>query len=122
MLAVHRREMLPWYRRAWPTWPAGLQIVSILLLALIAGSLMAVVVHPSLLPGWDVVSRSLAQWTDPLARVWAEGEALLNGLSLLMKAFGQQLLLLGLFLAGLGYLFSVGLLTACYRLAARRIR
>lgn len=121
MLAVHQRQSLPWYRRAWPTWPAGLQIASILVLAVLAGALIAVVVHPSLIPGWESAGRLMAEWTDPLAVIWAKGEALFNGLSVAMNTVGRQLILFGLLFVLLGYLCSVALLTACYRLAAKRI-
>ena len=35
MQAIAQRQMLPWFRRAWQTWPASLQVVSFVTLALL---------------------------------------------------------------------------------------
>jgi hypothetical protein len=121
MLAVHRRESLPWYRRAWPTWPAGLQVVAILALSAFAGALMALTVYPEWLPGWNSLAGSIQQWTAPVQSLLAQGEALFSGLFVAFKAVGRQVLVFGLLFAGVGYFFSVALLTVGYRVVTKRI-
>lgn len=121
MLAVHRRESLPWYRRAWPTWPSGLQVLSILALTVLAGGVMALTAYPEWLPGWNTLVTTLQHWTQPLHSLLTQGEALLGGLFVAVKAVGRQVLVFGVILAGAGYLCSVALLTIAYRLVTKRI-
>jgi len=121
MLAVHRRQGLPWYRRAWPTWPAALQVISILTLTVFAGGLMALTAYPEWLPGWSSLGTTMQQWTEPMHSLLAQGKALLGGLFVAVKAVGRQVLVFGLILAGAGYLCSVALLTVGYRVVAKRI-
>jgi hypothetical protein len=121
MLAVHRRESLPWYRRAWPTWPAALQVSSILVLTVFVGGLMALTAYPEWLPGWSLLGSTMQQWTEPLQSLLAQGEALFSGLFMAVKAVGRQVLVFGLVLAGAGYFCSVALLTLGYRVVRRRI-
>ncbi len=121
MLGVHRRESLPWYRRAWPTWPAALQVISILALTVLTGGLMALTAYPEWLPGWSSLGTTVQQWTGPVHSLLAQGEALLSGLFVAVKAVGRQVLVFGLILAGAGYLCSVALLTVGYRVVTRRI-
>ena len=121
MLAVHQRESLPWYKRAWPTWPAGAQFGSILVLTAICGLLIAVMSDPSWLPGWQAAEDSLAVWTAPLFKLAAQIGALFNGFIVVAEAMVKPLLLAGVACVILGCLFSVVLLTACYRLVTKKV-
>jgi hypothetical protein len=121
MLAVHQREALPWYRRSWPAWPAALQVVSILLMAVFAGGLMALTIYPSWVPGLETAGGLMGDWLQTAAYWLAQGFALIKACFITSKALGREILVFALILAVLGYLATVGILTFCYRVVARRI-
>lgn len=121
MLAVHQREALPWYRRAWPTWPPILQAVSILLMAVFAGGLMALTIYPTWIPGWDVAGDSVSGWQQTSTHWLAQGGALLKAFFVTLKALGREVLVFASILAVAGYVATVGILTVCYRVVVRRI-
>jgi hypothetical protein len=121
MLAVHQREALPWYRRAWPTWPPLLQVVSILLMAVFAGGVMALTIYPSWTPGGEVGGSGMGGWENAAAHWLSQGVALLKGFFITAKTLGREILVFALILAVLGYLATVGILTLFYRVVVRRI-
>ncbi len=120
MAAVQAKARLPWWRRAWRTWPPAAQILSLLLFSGLLGLVTWVAMH-----GWSAESaahatRLLSDWTAPISRFWSCLTALANALVLVSKtANGYALLGAGIFCMAM-YLSCVGLGTVFYRVASNK--
>lgn len=120
MLAVHERERVPWFRRAWPAWPRQAQCLSLALLGLIG--LGVCVLFFEAASGFSPAGAwtRLERLGRELMPAWQGIAALGNAGLLVFKTAGQQILLWGVGLALLAWLGCVGLTTACYRLATQK--
>lgn len=113
LAALQRRAPLPWYRRAWQTWPAAGQAVS---LAALSAACVAIC-----WAGWQVAHAGFARpaagaWD--LATVVASVAAALGQALLLTVKHANPLWITGaLLVLGTGWLSCVGLGTALFRLA-----
>ncbi len=125
MLAVHERARLPWWKRAWPEWPGPVRQLSFALLSIVAVATIAATVWGvsalgSLIspePAW----RWLGENVPYLERVYAFVHSLGNAGVLVYRTAGQQILLVGSLMALGVYVMGIGVTTACYRMAVRRV-
>jgi hypothetical protein len=117
---IERRAALPWYRRAWVTWPVGLQAAALVVLAILFGGLC--------LGGWQIThSAEVADATQTAGR-WFAGftlvantlSALGNALVLAVKQLGPIFLGACVVVGLATYLSCLGLGTAFVRLAVAR--
>jgi len=106
--AIEVRANLPWFRRAWQTWPTGLRVVSFLALACAFGGLC--------LAGWQLsdAGSSLAaqKLSVPLAVVsalWGAVQTVVGAASVAFKSLGSGFLTGCIIAALLGYALCVGL-------------
>lgn len=120
MLAVHRRRSLPWYRRPWSAWPPACQILSMFLFAGLAGLAIAAVINPTWLPGWGGLDQQWRQIDEAGRGLLAVVTVLFEALLLFFEAVGRHFFLIGACLALAGYLVTVAILSACYRLALQQ--
>jgi len=120
MARLAGRAVAPWYRRAWPAWPAGLQLASLaVLLAMFGGLCFA---------GWQLShAASVSAAAQKVGGVVSIASAAWRTLGVLVDAVLQVVRHLGtgficaLVVMGLaGYALLVGLGSACYRLAYAR--
>lgn len=120
MLEVHARERKPWWKRAWTEWPRQAQLLSVAVLTAVAvvfvlgGTDLAVSADSS--PLWA----RLKGYTDGWRAAWGAAHSLGRAGGLVLKSLGQQYLLIAVALVVMAYGMSVGLFTACYRLANQR--
>ena len=115
-----RQQTLPWYQRPWFRWPRHFQLLSVVLGAAIAGAVIWF-----LLPHADAVSlasaKQAAEQFQPVRDVATTAgifTTLGNALLLVVKSLNGWLLatLLGAF--AVAWSTTLGLGTACWRLAA----
>jgi hypothetical protein len=120
MARIEQRTALPWYRRAWQTWPPPLQAAS--LLVLLAGFAAVCVGSWQLqqTPGAMAISRVAGDWFSMFGAVWNSGGVLVNAAGLAFKGLGTGLLVGLVALAILGYALFVGLGTVYVRLVFAR--
>jgi hypothetical protein len=120
MALVASRGAAPWYRRAWPTWPVGLQAASlVVLLVMFAGLCFA---------GWQVSHAASATAAAQKAGgafsvvsvVWRTLGVLGDSAAQVIRHQGTGFVC-ALVVVGLaGYAMLLGLGSACYRLAYTR--
>jgi hypothetical protein len=120
MAVIEQRAGLPWYRRAWQTWPLPLQAVSMLvLLVAFAGLCLGSwqLVHA---PAVASATSEASGWFRTLSRSLSTLGVLANALVLAVRSLGP-LVLLGIMMALLlGYAACVGFGTLYVRLAFAR--
>jgi hypothetical protein len=120
MARIEQRAVVPWYRRAWPTWPLALQAVSMLvLLAAFAGLCFGSwqLVHA---PAVASATSGASGWFRMLSGALGTLGVLANALVLAVKSLGS-LVLFGIMMALLlGYATCVGFGTLYVRLAFAR--
>jgi hypothetical protein len=120
MAVLEQRAGLPWYRRAWQTWPLPLQAVSMLVLLVAFAGLC--------LGSWQLVNApavasatsEASGWIRILSRTLSTLGVLVNALALAVRSLGP-LVLFGIMMALLlGYAACVGFGTLYVRLAFAR--
>jgi hypothetical protein len=120
MAVIEQRAGLPWYRRAWQTWPLPLQAVSMLvLLVAFAGLCLGSwqLVHA---PAVASAASEASGWFRMLSTTLSTLGVLANALALAVRSLGP-LVLFGIMMALLlGYAACVGFGTLYVRLAFAR--
>jgi hypothetical protein len=120
MAVIEQRAGLPWYRRAWQTWPLPLQVVSMLvLLVAFAGLCFGSwqLVHA---PAAAAATSEASGWFRMLSTSLSTLGVLANALVLAVRSLGP-LVLSGIVMALLlGYAACVGFGTLYVRLAFAR--
>jgi hypothetical protein len=120
MAVIEQRAGLPWYRRAWQTWPVPLQAVSMLVLLVAFAGLC--------LGSWQLVNApavasatsEASGWIRILSRTLSTLGVLVNALALAVRSLGP-LVLFGIMMALLlGYAACVWFGTLYVRLAFAR--
>jgi hypothetical protein len=116
LAALEARAALPWYRRAWQTWPRGGQILS---LAALAAACAAFGLAGGHFSNSDLVRPTAGAWG--LATVVANLLATLGqALLLTLKHLSPTWLAAALLVLATGWFSCIGLGTALFRLAAVR--
>lgn len=117
MAAIERQLHLPWYRRSWAMWPAGVQVVALTaMLALFGGLCFA---------GWELshgetvaqAAHRIGQWFSGLNAISSMLGVLAESIVLVAKKLGTTFIITCLAAAGLGYALFLGLGTVYFRLA-----
>ena len=113
--AIEARANLPWFRRAWQTWPKGLRVVSFLALASAFAGLCFV--------GWQLsdagsslAAQKLAGPVAVASALWAAVQTLLGAGSVAFKSLGSGFVTGCIVAAVLGYALCVGLSAVFLRL------
>lgn len=120
MARIEQRSALPWYRRAWQTWPGSLQAASLLiLLAGFAGVCFATWQFGQA-PAVTAAASRMGNWLSGMNAVWNTGGLLVNAAGLAFKSLGTGVVLGIGVLASIGYGVLVGLGTVYVRLAFAR--
>lgn len=117
MASIELRKALPWFRRAWDTWPTSLQgLFLVTMLALFGGICFG---------GWEVAHSAtfgltvhkVAGWLSGFGAIYTTLNALAGAMVALIKQINSGVLVAFLFAAGLGYAIFLGLGTMYVRLA-----
>jgi len=98
--ALEARQSAPWYRRAWTTWPLGLQVASLVALVLAFGGICWLGGGVSQSATETVVAQKNTGWFAQLGFIWN-----------LFRVFGETLVAVGNSL-GKGTVIAIGLLIA----------
>ena len=120
MATIEQRAALPWYRRAWQTWPLPLQAAAMLVLLAVFGSVCVAswqVVHT---PAFASVSREVGSVFSFLGTVWRTVSVLLSAVALAFKSLGSAVVIGSVAALLFGYAMCVGFGTAYVRLAFAR--
>lgn len=120
MAVIERRAELPWYRRAWQTWPQPLKVVSLLVLLAAFGGLCFgswQFVHA---PAMASATSEASGWFRMLSGAWGTLGVLANALVLAVKSLGSVVLFGIITALLLSYAACVGFGTLYLRLAFAR--
>ncbi|HEX5220838.1 MAG TPA: hypothetical protein VFZ59_14815 [Verrucomicrobiae bacterium] len=116
MRAVEQRAAVPWYRRAWSTWPGSWQAAGLAALLLAFGGLCAgawMVTHDITTPGWFTTGVADA------SAIWRVLEVLATTAASLIGRLGVGVLVMGAAVVFGAWVTCIGLGTAYVRLAMR---
>lgn len=119
LAAVARHAMRPWYQRPWLQWPVALQVVAVVLMIGVIAAAWGL-----LLPRADAVSTSAAELAAshlgvvrPVGTLASVAGALGNALLLVLRGLNSWVTVAGLGILALFWSTTLGLGTACWRLA-----
>ena len=113
---IEQRAAAPWYRRAWPTWPQGLRLASLLLLLGAFGGLG--------FGAWGLTHTVATMeqtrgWLADAEALWRTVGVLGNIVSTFTSRLGTGVIVTGLALLFAAGALCIGLGSACVRLALR---
>jgi len=116
MRVLEQRATAPWYRRAWPTWPLGLRLASLVLLLGTFGGLC--------FGGWALshaltTMEQTSSWFADAQALWRTVGVLGNIVSTFVNRLGTGVIVTGLALLFTACAMCIGLGSACVRLALR---
>ena len=117
MATIEQRRTLPWYRRAWQTWPMPLQAVSMLALLTVFVVLCFVswhVVHTSAVAS---ATSQVGGWFNLLCTVWKTVNVLVSAAGLAFKSLGSAVIIGTVVALLFGYAMCVAFGTVYARLA-----
>jgi hypothetical protein len=120
MATIEQASALPWYRRAWQTWPLSLQAVSMLtLLCAFTGLCIASwqLVHT---PAVASAGHTVSGWVNSLGAICKVAGVVVNAAGHALQSLGPAVLVGGALAVGVGYAACVGLGTVYVRLAFAR--
>jgi hypothetical protein len=117
MAAIELRRALPWFRRAWDTWPGSLQGLFLVTMVALAGGIC--------FGGWEAMHTAtfglavhkVSGWFSGFSAIYTALNALAGAIIALIKQINSTVLIAFLIAAGLGYAIFLGLGTMYVRLA-----
>ena|SRR5436190_2205366 len=117
MAAIELRKALPWFRRAWDTWPGTLQGLFVVLMAALVGGICFGVWEASHTATFGLAIHKVGGWFSGLSAIYTALNALAGVVVALVKQVNSTLLIAVLCAAGLGYALFLALGTMYVRLA-----
>jgi hypothetical protein len=117
MASIELRKALPWFKRAWHTWPTSLQgLFLVTMLALLGGICVG---------GWEVTHTAtfgvalhkIGDWFSGFGAIYITLNALAGAIVALIKQVNSTVLMALLCAAGLGYAIFLGLGTMYVKVA-----
>jgi hypothetical protein len=117
MAAIELRRALPWFRRAWHTWPGSLQgLFLVTMVALFAGICFGVW-EASHTATFGLAIHKVGGWFSGLSALYTALNALAGAVVAIIKQINSTVLMALLCAAGLGYALFLALGTVYFRLA-----
>jgi hypothetical protein len=117
MAAIELRRALPWFRRAWDTWPGTLQALFVVTMVALVGGICFGVWEGSHTTTFGLAVHTVGGWFSGLSAIYTALNALAGVLVALIKQVNSAVLMAFVCLAGLGYALFLGLGTMYFRLA-----
>jgi hypothetical protein len=117
MAAIELRKALPWFRRAWHTWPGPLQGLFLVLMVALVGGICFGVWEGSHTTTFGLAVHKVGSWFSGLSAIYTALNALAGAIVAMIKQVNSGILMAFLCAAGLGYALFLGLGTMYFRLA-----
>lgn len=111
---------LPWYRRSWQSWPAGLQAASFIALLLLFVGLTFGAWQLAQAPSATAALQRTTEWFSSLSVVWNTLHVLASAALIAIQKLGPVVIAVGIALVLFAYLACIGLGTAAFRFAFAR--
>jgi hypothetical protein len=120
MTVIEQRAAVPWYRRAWQTWPLALQAGSLAALLAMFGGLCIGGWQLTHSAGAGAATQEINGWLAAANMVWRTLSVLGNAVVLAVQRLGTGFIVACVVLALVCYAVSLGLGTVSVRLALAR--
>jgi hypothetical protein len=117
MAAIELRRALPWFRRAWHTWPGSLQGLFLVTMVALFGGICFGVWEATHTATFGVAVHKIGGWFSGLSAIYTALNALAGVVVALIKQINSTVLMALLCAAGLGYALFLGLGTMYFRVA-----
>ncbi len=117
MAAIELRKALPWFRRAWHTWPGSLQGLFLVAMVALFGGICFGVWDASHGATFALAVHKIGGWFSSLSAIYTALSALAGAIVALIKQINSTILMALLCAAGLGYALFLALGTVYFRLA-----
>jgi hypothetical protein len=117
MAAIELRKALPWFRRAWHTWPGSLQGLFVVTMLALIGGICFGVWEASHTATFGLAVQKVGGWFSSLSAIYTALNALAGAVVAIIKQVNSTILIAFLCAAGLGYALFLGLGTMYFRLA-----
>jgi hypothetical protein len=117
MASIELRAALPWFRRAWDTWPGPLQGLFLVTMLALFGGLCFGGWEATHTATFDLAVHKVGGWLSSLGAIYSAVNALTGVIVALIKQINSAVLMGFLCAAGLGYAIFLGLGTMYVRLA-----
>jgi hypothetical protein len=118
LVAIQRRQALPWYHQPWEFWPMPLRISALAFLSIMFGGLCVASWHLTRAAGLSAAWQEVSELFSGLNTIWNIINVLLGALVLVVKHLGTGFMIACITIAALGYALCLGLGTAWVRLAS----
>ena len=117
MAAIELRKALPWFRRAWDTWPGSLQGLFVVLMAALVGGICFGVWEATHTATFALAVHKVGGWFSGLSAIYTALNALAGAIVAMIKQVNSTILIACLCAAGLGYALFLALGTMYVRVA-----
>jgi len=117
--AIEQRAARPWHQRAWQTWPAGLQTVSLVMLLAMFGGLCFAAWTLTHSGAGEAALQTAGGWFSVFGAISRTLTVLTEAASLAVHQLGTRVIAGGLAVLVMAWIACVGLGTMCVRLALR---
>jgi hypothetical protein len=117
--AIEQQAARPWYQRAWQTWPAGLQVVSLAVLLAMFGGLCISAWTLTHSEAGEAAMQKAGGWFSVLGTISRTLTVLADAASLAVHQLGTGVIVGGIVAVIIAWIACVGLGTICVRLAMR---
>jgi hypothetical protein len=117
MASIELRKALPWFRRAWDTWPGSLQGVFLIAMLVLFGGICFGMWEGTQTAGFALAIHKIGGWLSGFEAIWTTLNALAGAFVALIKQINSVVLIGFLCAAGLGYALFLALGTMYVHLA-----
>ncbi len=117
MAKIELQKALPWFRRAWDTWPGSLQGVFLAAMLALFGGICFGLWEGTHTAAFGSAVHTMGGWLSGFEAIWTALNALAAALVALIKQINSTVLIGFLCAAGLGYALFLALGTMYVRLA-----
>jgi hypothetical protein len=122
MAAIARQAELPWYRRAWQTWPAGLRTASLAVLVAFFGGLCLLAYDATHSAVFVQLTQNLGRWFSSFSFVGNTLSALAQSVALTVQHLGPMFIAACIGIMAAACLSCLGLGAAFMRLTYTNAR
>jgi hypothetical protein len=120
MGAIAQRAAVPWYHRAWQTWPVAWQTVSLAVLLAMFGGLCFGILELSQAASGSAAGQQVSGWLAGLGVLWKTAGVVVDAFGKAIQQLGMGVIVGFVLVLAVGYAACFGLGTAYVRFAMAR--
>lgn len=117
---IEQRAAVPWYRRAWQTWPVSWQAASLAVLLAMFGGLCFGVIELSQAASVSTTGQQVSGWFAGFSVLWKTAGVVVDAITMAIQHLGMGVIVGFVLVVAVGYAACFGLGTAYVRFAMAR--